>query len=295
MAKSITVRGRMDEEDEKCLQNCLPEIERSVEANHIVTHLFAAQVMTFDDKNEITGAEPRQKRIRLLIDKLILHGGRNGFIEFIRSLEKSHYLEIAEKLISKNYSSGESNLGNDVQNWKRDANIERRLEVLRERIFKLDAKVSQYEVLKEDILAMKDVLKEIRELSEMGSQTKLTLELLTEQLREKTVKLEEAEKQIGRLEIKIRHLEQERQKDKLQIDRLQGSITQQEFTILSLRKEVDIQCEQIEDKGKEINTLKKHDVDKERRLERLENMMATQMVKPRQKLQSRMISKNRFQ
>ncbi|GFO00586.1 hypothetical protein PoB_002709100 [Plakobranchus ocellatus] len=97
MSRAVVTRGRMMSEDEQRVQLNAVFIEDEVDGADLVTSLFAARIISVDDKDSITSPATRVDRTRRLLEIILLRGPL-AYHEFLLALESQGYDHVAYRL-----------------------------------------------------------------------------------------------------------------------------------------------------------------------------------------------------
>ncbi|GFR71722.1 hypothetical protein ElyMa_003821000 [Elysia marginata] len=97
MSRAVVTRGRMMSEDEQRVQLNAVFIEDEVDGADLVTSLFAARIISADDKVSITSPSSRVDRTRRLLEIIMLRGPL-AYHELLVALESQGYDHVAYRL-----------------------------------------------------------------------------------------------------------------------------------------------------------------------------------------------------
>ncbi|RUS90590.1 hypothetical protein EGW08_001678 [Elysia chlorotica] len=97
MSRAVVTRGRMMSEDEQRVQLNAVFIEDEVDGADLVTSLFAARIISADDKDSITSPGARLDRTRRLLEIIMLRGPL-AYQELLVALESQGYDHVAYRL-----------------------------------------------------------------------------------------------------------------------------------------------------------------------------------------------------
>lgn len=97
MSRAVVTRGRMMSEDEQRVQLNAVFIEDEVDGADLVTSLFAARIISADDRMSITSPSSRVDRTRRLLEIIMLRGPL-AYHELLMALESQGYDHVAYRL-----------------------------------------------------------------------------------------------------------------------------------------------------------------------------------------------------
>ncbi|CAL1529314.1 unnamed protein product [Lymnaea stagnalis] len=162
----------------------LPFIEEQVEANDLLTYLFADSIIDVNDKETVSRAVNRKERASCLVTLLMSRGDR-AYSCFLEALSKENYTHVVDRISGRSYTRGESSDGGaaaahgDIVKISLDEKVshledravihDRRLERISRRlddaVKKEDLKVIQQEIHNLNVAADKE-----REINSLKSQ-----------------------------------------------------------------------------------------------------------------------------
>ncbi|XP_067681775.1 uncharacterized protein [Haliotis asinina] len=100
MARLVTEKGKMREDEEMCIRAYTHEIEEILEAKDITGLLFSKGILDLPDRQEIEAPPARTERAKRFLN-IVVFRGPNAFTEFVSALKEKGYKDLADKLSRK--------------------------------------------------------------------------------------------------------------------------------------------------------------------------------------------------
>ncbi|XP_067682007.1 ELKS/Rab6-interacting/CAST family member 1-like [Haliotis asinina] len=209
MARAVTEKGNMGEDEETIIRVNTPAIEGCLEVKDINSILLAKGILDFTDRQEIESAFTRIERAKRFIH-IIINRGPKAFKEFIFALREKGYKDLADKLSQEETAHALTRQIKDDQGVKR---LHLELEGLRIRLGQMEntAGETKHEVnsIRCGIQHITTSLETIETLSKESETAFTTINLMQKQLQKKDDELTAAREEIQKLKADVLKLEQD--------------------------------------------------------------------------------------
>ncbi|XP_046577635.1 centrosomal protein of 83 kDa-like [Haliotis rubra] len=236
MARLVTEKGKMREDEEMSIRAYTSEIEDILEAKDITGLLFSKGILDFPDRQEIEASPSRIERAKRFLNTIIFRGP-NAFSEFVCALKEKGYKDLADKLTHKRATDEIAMLirdGRKVDELNQDLDdLKTRMKSMEITFHRTGATKREVDSLKDGIENMALTLEKIENLTKTSEETVATINSMHRQLRQKDQELAAAQVEIQKLKADVWKLEKENSS-------LRGELKKQKGMVENLNEEMDI-------------------------------------------------------
>ncbi|XP_046375936.2 chromosome partition protein Smc-like [Haliotis rufescens] len=302
MARLVTEKGKMREDEEMSIRAYTSEIEEILEAKDITGTLFSKGILDFPDRQEIEACHSKIERAKRFLNTIVFRGP-NAFTEFVSALKEKGYMDLADKLCQKNTADEIAML---IRDGRMVDELNKELGELKTRMKSMEITFHRTGATKRDIDSLKDgienmslTLEKIESLTKTSEETVSTINSMHRQLKQKDKELEAARAEIQKLKEDVLKLEKdnsvlrgELEKQRGVVENLNDEMEKMKEKNTALEKKVeDSQAtftEILRDQKKEMNEMK-------RTIQDISAQSKPLAVKPVKLAPRAIIPRNRFQ